>query len=231
MIGLDTLTSLGLSRQAEPIAQATPDTNGALQQEDFLELMIAQFSNQDPFKPMENGDFLGQLAQFGTVSGIEELQESFDTVASSLYSDQALQASALIDHEVLVPGNVGVLDADGSIEGAIELTRSVVGVDVRIVDQAGIQVGRVSLPTQQAGLARFEWDGLNESGQPVPPGRYRLAAVTSGAGVTEELPVLVQARVESVYLGGASGVVLDVEGVGELGLADVRRIGTPNNSN
>ena len=231
MIGLDTLSSLGLNRQADTISQSTPDTNGALQQEDFLELMIAQFSNQDPFKPMENGDFLGQLAQFGTVSGIEELQASFETVAASLYTDQAMQASSLIDREVLVPGSVGVLGEDGSIEGAIELTNSVVGVDVRIIDQAGVQVRRVSLPTQEAGLARFEWNGLDESGQPVAHGRYRLEAVTAGAGVTEELPVLVQARVESVYLGGAGGVVLDVEGIGELGLADVRRIGTSNNSN
>ena len=228
MFELDALSSLGLTRQNNQIETAT---EGALQQEDFLELMIAQFSNQDPFAPLENGDFLGQLAQFGMVSGIEELQQSFETVAASLNSDQALQASTLIDHEVLAPGNVGVLEAGGTIQGAVELSNSAVGVDIRITDAAGVQVGRVQLPTQSAGLARFEWNGLSESGEPVAPGAYRLEAVGTGFGVNEQLPVLVQARVESVSLGGAGGVLLDVEGLGELGLGDVRRIGSPSNSN
>lgn len=228
MFGLDTLSSLGLTRQD---TQAEAVTEGALQQEDFLELMVAQFSNQDPFKPMENGDFLGQLAQFGTVSGIEELQGSFETIASSLYSDQALQASTLIDHEVLAPGNIGVLDSSGSIQGAVELANSAVGVDVRITNATGVQVGRVQLPTQGAGLARFEWDGRNESGEPVGPGLYRLEAFATGSGVNEQLPLLVQARVDSVSLGGGGGVLLDVEGLGEMSLSDVRRIGSRNTSN
>ena len=37
-------------------------------------LMITQFRNQDPFQPLENGEFLGQLAQFSTVSGIAEMR-------------------------------------------------------------------------------------------------------------------------------------------------------------
>ena len=41
-----------------------------LGQEEFLQLMMTQLENQDPFKPMESGEFLGQLAQFGTVTGI-----------------------------------------------------------------------------------------------------------------------------------------------------------------
>ncbi len=228
MIELDTLSNLGLTQQSSSTEELT---GGALQQADFLELMVAQFSNQDPFKPMENGDFLGQLAQFGTVSGIDELKESFQTVASSLYSDQALQASTLIDHEVLAPGNIGVLESGGTIQGAVELATSVVGVDVRITNAAGVQVGRVQLPTQGAGVTRFEWDGLDESGQPVSPGLYQLEAVSTGAGVNEQLPMLVQARVNSVSLGGTGGVVLDLEGLGELGLGDVRRIGSPNTSN
>jgi len=226
VIELDVLSNLGLANQTSAVPATT---EGALQQEDFLELMVAQFANQDPFKPLENGDFLGQLAQFGTVSGIEELQNSFETVAASLHTDQALTASALIDHEVLAPGNIGVLDAGGSIQGAIELANSAIGVDVRITDAAGVQVGRIELPTQSAGLASFEWNGLTESGQPVAPGLYRLEAVATGAGVNEQLPVLVQARVGSVSLGGSGGVLLDVEGLGELTLDQVRRIGSPNN--
>ena len=66
---------------------------GELAQEDFLELMITQFRNQDPFQPMENGDFLAQIAQFSTVSGIEELNASFSGLSSSIQEEQALKAA------------------------------------------------------------------------------------------------------------------------------------------
>ena len=60
------------------LTQPQPDSkaNDRLGQADFLQLMTTQLQNQDPFAPLENGEFIGQMAQFGTVSGIEELQQS-----------------------------------------------------------------------------------------------------------------------------------------------------------
>ena len=75
-----------------PPSQARNDELG---QSDFLTLMITQFKNQDPFKPMENGEFLGQLAQFSTVSGIDSLNASFAGLTESLQGEQALQAAVL----------------------------------------------------------------------------------------------------------------------------------------
>ena len=51
--------------------------NGSLGQEDFMKLLVAQLSYQDPLEPQENGEFIAQMAQFGTVSGVQELQKSF----------------------------------------------------------------------------------------------------------------------------------------------------------
>ena len=52
----------------------------------FLKLMVTQLNNQDPFKPMENGDFLGQIAQFGSVTGLEQLNDNFESLAASITS-------------------------------------------------------------------------------------------------------------------------------------------------
>jgi len=57
-------SQLGLNKPVNSDAKA----NDELGQAEFLELMTAQLRYQDPLKPMENGDFLGQMAQFGTVS-------------------------------------------------------------------------------------------------------------------------------------------------------------------
>lgn len=71
-------------------AATTSQTNAitppkqALGQEDFFELMIAQMKSQDPSKPVDNQQYLGQLAQFSTLKSIQELQVSFDKLAEEL---------------------------------------------------------------------------------------------------------------------------------------------------
>lgn len=225
MPDLAVLNDLGLTRQ--PQSQSNSPNSGALQQDAFLELMIAQFRNQDPFKPMENGDFLGQLAQFGTVSGIEDLQSSFASFADSLYSDQALQASGLIGREVLVPANTGVLDATGGVRGAAELPTSTPSMQVQVTAADGALIRRLDLGVQESGLAYFTWDGLNDQGQRMPPGAYQMEVIAGPDGMREQMPVLIEAQVDSVTLGNAGGVLLNLDQLGEIPLADVRRIGAP----
>ena len=77
--------------------------------EDFLALMVAQLENQDPTKPMDDMQFMGQLAQFGTVSGIQDLQDSFSGLSSSLTASRALEAANLVGRRVATEGNVALL--------------------------------------------------------------------------------------------------------------------------
>ena len=197
-----------------------------LGQEDFLNLMTVQLANQDPFKPMESGDFLGQLAQFGTVSGIEDLQKSFETMASSLSSNQALQASSLLDRDVLVPTQTAPMQPNGTIRGAVELPYPASEVAVGVYDQAGQLVRRMTLGPQNTGFAEFTWDGLAEDGSQMPQGTYQLRAEVSSGGSSEAADVMVAGRVESVLMSKyGGGLTLDVNGLGNVAFADVRKIG------
>ena len=54
-----------------------------LGQPDFLKLMVAQLENQDPTKPMDNNQFLSQMAQFSMVNGIDSLNTSFGSVSDA----------------------------------------------------------------------------------------------------------------------------------------------------
>ncbi len=83
----------------------------------FLKLMTTQMTHQDPTKPMENGQFLTQIAQFGTVSGIQDLQKSFGDFANSINSSQALQATSLVGRYVSAPGTKGVVGSRGRYIG------------------------------------------------------------------------------------------------------------------
>ena len=108
---------------------------GALSTEDFLSLMTTQLKNQDPLKPLENGDFLGQIAQFSTVSGIGDLNSPFDGFAQSMQSDQALRGSALVGRNVLVPSSIGNLSAEEGFKGQINVAQPVGDLKVQIYDE------------------------------------------------------------------------------------------------
>jgi flagellar basal-body rod modification protein FlgD len=220
-IDTDVLAGLGLAGQDSKPAK----DNGRLGQEDFMKLMITQLQNQDPLKPMENGEFLSQIAQFGTVSGIEELQQSFTDFSQSIQSGQALQAASLVDRAVVVPADTITLNPELGQWGSVNLPASATDVTISVHDQAGALVRQIPLGPQSAGDVEFAWDGLTESGELAQPGTYEFRAQATGAARTESLEVLLASRVNSVSIDNNDGLTLHVQGLGEVDFSQVRRIG------
>ena len=214
------LEELGLSKSVQNGARKTE-----LGQEDFLTLMTTQLKNQDPFKPMENGEFLGQLAQFGAVTGIENLQQAFEGLASSLSSNQAFQAASLVGHEVLVTGNTAQLVEGVPVTGAVELPNPVSSMSVGVYDQGGQLIRRMDMGDQAAGMAPFSWDGLAEDGSVAPPGNYEIRAEAIYGGANEAFDVLLARRVQSVSLPGSGvGMQLELAGLGQVDFSEIRQI-------
>jgi flagellar basal-body rod modification protein FlgD len=210
--------NLGLTRLQE---QARSD----LGQEDFLRLMVTQLENQDPFEPMESGDFLGQIAQFGTVEGLATLNGSFESLANSLVSNQALQAASLVGRSVLVDSSEGFLEDGGTLGGAAELVRPATNVTIQITDSAGVLVREIDLGAQNAGLVSFQWGGETSSGAPAPPGRYRMTAqVVEQGRQSDGVNVFVNAQVDSVSF-GPRGLNINLRGLGEIPFGAVKQIG------
>jgi len=95
------------------LAAAENEKSNEIGQNEFLELMLAQLKNQDPFQPLENGEFVAQMAQFSTVSGIEEMNASLKGMSDSLQGNRLLEASNLIGRTALVSGKTASLTEDG----------------------------------------------------------------------------------------------------------------------
>lgn len=216
------LDSIGLS--STQAAQQSTKSNSEMGQEEFLQLMVAQLQNQDPFKPMESGDFLSDIAQFNQVEGLSKLQESFESLSESMYSNQAMQAGSLVGREVMAPTGTGVLPAGGSIKGAVELPASSPWVSVNVYDSAGTLVRKLNLGAQQGGEVGFKWDGIMENGEQAPPGAYLVSAEAQFNGRNEAMETLVSARVESVTLNRSGGLLLNLEGLGSLDFSQVKQI-------
>jgi flagellar basal-body rod modification protein FlgD len=107
------------------------DAFGDIGKDAFLKLLVAQLRNQDPFKPMDDKDFIAQLAQMNTV---EQMSNMNNYLKESLSFEAMGQASALIGKTIVAqpPGM-------SPITGVVQEVRLVQGTPMLIV--AGQAVG------------------------------------------------------------------------------------------
>jgi flagellar basal-body rod modification protein FlgD len=106
----------------------------------FLNLLVTQLENQDPLDPMDDSSFYAQIAQLGTVQGIDEMTASMDTeeavslvgkevtateTTSSSDSSTASTITGLVEG-VTVSDGVTYLDIQGSDGNAVQVKASAV---------------------------------------------------------------------------------------------------------
>ena len=77
-----------------------------LDQDDFLQLVVAQLSNQDPMNPQSDTEFIAQMAQFTSLEQSKSMQSD---IAQLRTDQQFLQANALIGRKVQVEDSQGAL--------------------------------------------------------------------------------------------------------------------------
>jgi flagellar basal-body rod modification protein FlgD len=191
-------------------------------QEAFLELMITQLKHQEP---MENGEFLTQVAQFGTVSGINELQKSFGSLATALQSSQALQASTMVGRKVIVAGDKVTIAPGETAKLGFELATATSNLRATVYDAAGQVMQRFELGAQPAGMLEHTWNGLDANGAQLPPGQYRFTAEAMVDGKAQAVTTLVGAAVESVTLARkGQAPTLNIAGMGAVSLDAIKRV-------
>lgn len=190
----------------------------------FIKLMLAQLKNQDPLKPLEPAEFLGQLAQFSTVTGVQGMSSSVAELVGSMRSSQALSGANLVGHDILAPGDVAAFDGATPVRGAVETPDGASGIDFVVRDTTGAAVRWISAQPATGGLTELMWDGRNDDGGVAAPGTYRVEALARFGSRAESAQMLLRSHVDSVTLDAAGrGLVLNTPN-GSLPLNAVRRV-------
>lgn len=196
-----------------------------LGQEEFLKLMITQLQNQDPMQPMDDGQFIGQMAQFSTVEEIGGMSRSLESLAETLTGSTALQAATMVGRSVLVEGDTGNFVEGQSMKGGVDLPAPINNSFVQIFDGSGQLVREMPLGPRAQGIATFEWDGTKSDGSTADPGTYFIRAGFMNGEVEEALPTYMTSRVESVTLNaGGSGAEITTQDGQRVRLSQIKAI-------
>ena len=205
---------LGLNKQSD----AQKANSDKLGQSDFLKLMTTQLQNQDPFAPMDNGDFIAQMAQFSTVTGIQDMNASLGKLVEEFDQARIATASNLLGHSVLVPGNIGRPDDEGELHGVLDLPEATISTQLNYVDvDTNNSLFTEDLGPRAAGLVGFKWSDIPEEIL-ASNKRIKIEALIDTGNGPEQLSPSIYSKVisASVGTGETKQVLLNVEDYGDL---------------
>jgi len=171
----------GLSAdQTSSLAAAASSTvptlpaNQQLGETDFLNLLVTQLKNQDPLKPVDNQQFITQLAQFSQLQASTQQVTLLQQLITAQTVNEQYSLLPLIGHQVSVSGALVQLGA-GPTTLSYDLAGQAASVSVTIVNANNQAVRALNLGAQSAGTQQVQWDGLDQNGVQAPPGTYNYS--------------------------------------------------------
>jgi flagellar basal-body rod modification protein FlgD len=167
--------------------------------ERFLRLLVTQMQNQDPLNPMDNAQVTSQIAQINTVTGIEKLNTTVQSLSSQMLQSQALQGAGLVGRSVLMDGNaLHFADSTNTATAGFELASPADSVKVEILSPGGRVLDTVDVGAASAGRSGFDWSA--PSGTSTDGITFRVVARSGGS--TVEATPLTTDLVKAVSTGG-----------------------------
>ena len=201
-------------------------------QDRFLTLLVAQMTNQDPLDPMDNNELTTQLAQISTVTGIENVNTTLESLVDSLADSQAIQSANLVGQTVLVPGKNLALTSTTSTDGtttsaaygAVKLASDADSVTVTIKNSSGTVVQTLELGEQDAGVVTFGWDGSTSSNTTADAGSYTFSVSAKADSTSVTATALQYGTVGALTRNTSGDFVLDLGTLGQYALSDVQQV-------
>ncbi len=208
--------------------QAATGSLQSLGKDDFLKLLVTKLQNQDPLKPMDDEDFIAQLAQFSTLEQMNKIAEAIAEANQLGYVQmQSLNnamAAGFVGKDVKAIYSGIYIEGDNSPQISYTMPNYASEVKFTIKDEAGNVVATLTQEDVSPGSHTFTWDGKDDLGNRVEEGYYFVEAVaTDASGDTFTPDLSLVGTVEAIiYREGLA--YLRVQGL-EIPLGDITAIG------
>ncbi|SMY08246.1 Basal-body rod modification protein FlgD [Flavimaricola marinus] len=143
----------------------------------FLQMLSVQMQNQDPLNPIESTDFAVQLATFSSVEQQVLTNDLLVALSSQIALSNVAEMSAWVGQEVRAAMPTYF---DGSpVDIAPNPAAIAENVELVVRDETGTEVQRYSIPVSAEPI---QWEGVNDLGEPFPPGVYSFEVVSYAGG-------------------------------------------------
>lgn len=174
---------------------ATSDVN----REDFLRLLIAQLQHQDPLNPVENQEFVAQLATFSSLEQETNQTNLLQKLVDNQNGTATSQALSLIGKDVTVAADRFLYQPGENTEFVFNAPESG-AYPVQIVTDSGQVVMTDMVSAASAGPNSYEFTGRGPNGEQLPAGIYNIVIgeTTSSNGDKESLQTFMRGSVEGV---------------------------------
>lgn len=141
-MAIETMTEAQRIQAANSKNNRTPTSN--LGKDDFLQLLTTQLKNQDPMNPMEDMDFIGQMAEFSSLEQMLNLNTSVEKINTALTNNATTQAMMFLGTNV----TADVDESDEPITGTV----STIGFKD---NQPYLKVGEYAVALDQVKLVNY----------------------------------------------------------------------------
>ena len=182
----------------------------ALGSDVFLRLLVTQLQSQDPTNPVQNEDFVAQLAQFTTLEQATSTNKLLEKLIGQDTQRTQLDLVNLIGRTVVTQGDTISIAGDEQPTLSFALSGEARSVIIKVLDSDQHVVRTLeSTDVQKAGANQVQWDGLNDSGDRVPEGVYQFIVKAEDAN-KQPVPnfTFARERVMTIAFGAESPVVL-----------------------
>ena len=209
-------------------------TGTELGKEQFLQLLVTQLQHQDPLNPMEDQEFIAQMAQFSSLEQLMNLNTSMQGLTDATNNQQMFSATNYIGKYVTAVGNVigksSSVAADGKVTSEItplyySFNAPTASGSITVRDSSGNVVYVESLDAKSSGtIFKFSWDGKNGSGASVADGTYTVSVTGIDSNGEAVLCTPMVADKVTDILRDGSTIYLRLEGGQNMTLADVELV-------
>jgi flagellar basal-body rod modification protein FlgD len=153
--------------------------NNKLGKNEFLKLLMTQLGNQDPTSPASTEQFVTQLATFASLELQQNSNDQLENLLLAQASSNQTAMTTFVGKDIVFRTDSLTLEAGKPAVGEARLASKAEQVTVVISDPNGKAVRTMQMGSQEAGAMNITWDGRDDRGQTMPPGKYKLQVTAS----------------------------------------------------
>ena len=218
------------SGSAASSTKSSSSGTSSLGMDAFLQLLVTQLQYQDPLSPMDDKEFVAELAQFSSLEQLTEINTGIDKLSTQGKEQQMLGAVNFIGKTIEATGSAVSLADSKASSVTFTLPEDATTCMVNVLDSSKNIVRTVDIGATKAGSVDFAWDGKDYNGNKLADGQYQVAV--TAANVSGDV-----LKVTSTMSGTVTGITqvsgtyyLDIGNGRNVAFTDITNVVNPSSA-